>query len=254
MKRVLHFAVLLSLLAPTAAHSLSSDSDLSYNKIFKSQKLGYDLHYRVYTPGGYSDLDSLPVIYVTDGQWYIQNGKVHKVMDQLVQAGKIKPAIVVFIDNRDPYNPSNNRRNSQFFCNRDYIAFITDELVPYIDGQYKTSGDRDDRIMLGLSFGALNSACFGLYAADTFRGIAMQSPALHPVRSILPEYESSEPLDLKIFLSTGTIRDNLEATRRFKIILDKTGAELEYVEVEASHDWNNWAPLIDDILEFYLGN
>ena len=78
-----------------------SAGDLSHNKIFKSDALGYDLHYRVYTPTGYETLSNLPILFATDGQWYIQNGKVHKEMDRLVAKGLIDPAIVVFIDNRD---------------------------------------------------------------------------------------------------------------------------------------------------------
>ena len=229
-----------------------SNGQLSPNKIIKSESLGYDLHYRVYTPDGYDSLDNLPVIYTTDGQWYIQSGRVDKQMDRLTSDGSIRPAIVVFIDNRDPYDPNNNRRNSQFFCNRDYIAFVVDELVPHIDDQYKTSSSREDRTMLGLSFGGLNSACFGIHAADEFKGIAMQSPALHPVPSIFGSYENAKDLDLKIFLSSGRTNDNLDRTRRFKDVLEGTGAELNYIEVDGSHNWGNWGPLIDDVLEYYL--
>ena len=228
--------------------------DLGPNQVFKSERLGYDLHYRVYTPSGYENYADLPTLYVTDGQWYVREGRLHELMDRLIDEGTIEPAVVVFIDNRDPYDYNVNRRNSQFFCNKDYIHFVSKELAPFIDEKFGTSTDRADRAILGLSFGGLNSACFGLYARDSFEGIAMQSPAMHPVPDIVDDYAKLEDVDLKIFLSTGTDRDNAERTRAFKKVLDEIGVEMNYIEVPYGHNWQNWKPLLDDILEYYYGS
>lgn len=236
-----------------AVNSSSAAGDLGPNQVFKSERLGYDLHYRAYTPDGYQDMDDLPVMYVTDGQWYISEGRLVETMDKLIADKVIEPAVVIFIDNRDPYDYNVNRRNSQFFCNKDYIHFVTKELVPFVDTKFGTSTDREDRVILGLSFGGLNSACFGLFANSTFRGIAMQSPAMHPVPDIVSQYAALEQTDLKIFLSTGTKRDNEERTRQFRDVLENIDVELEYVEVPHGHNWQNWQPLIDDILIYYFG-
>ena len=52
-------------------------------------------------------------------------------------------------------------------------------------------------------------------------------------------------------LSTGTVRDNEDRTRQFKRVLKKRGYELLYKEVPFGHDWNNWKPLLDDILRYF---
>jgi enterochelin esterase-like enzyme len=148
---------------------------------------------------GYETLDNLPVIYVTDGQWYTREGDMHLVIDEEIAEGRISPVIAVFVDNRDPYDPANNRRNSQFFCNKNYARFFEEELVPLIDSGHKTSAVRDDRVILGLSFGGLNSACFGIDTNTTFAGIAMQSPALHPVKDLQERYEQANLMPLKFF-------------------------------------------------------
>ena len=124
--------------------------------------------------------------------------------------------------------------------------------MPEIDRNWPTSAQREDRAILGLSFGGLNSACFGLFAHETFGAIAMQSPALHPVPSIHNAYRESEALPLRIFLSTGTKRDNEASTRRLRDILRDKHYELEYVEVPEGHDWKNWGPLLDDVLRFFF--
>ena len=146
----------------------------------------------------------------------------------MIAAGEIEPMMAVFLDNRDPDNLQDNRRNQQFFCNRDYIKFVSEELVGEIDRKYKTRSDRTARTIIGLSFGGLNSACFGLYEYDTFTGIAMQSPAVHPVPSLFSDYRRAPKQDLKIFLTTGSRNDNEARTREFKQIMDKKGYDLFY--------------------------
>ncbi len=55
-----------------AVHAESGN--LSANQRIESSALGYALQYRVYTPAGAENLKNLPVLYVTDGQWYISSG------------------------------------------------------------------------------------------------------------------------------------------------------------------------------------
>jgi len=106
---------------------------LSENIRIKSEVLGYDLNYRVYTPNQVTSNDKLPTIYITDGQTYIKKGRMVKALDRGISKGEIKPVIAVFVDARDPDNLNNNRRNEQFFCNGDYVKFFTTELILSID-------------------------------------------------------------------------------------------------------------------------
>ena len=188
-----------------------ADGTLSDNQRIASEVLGYDLQYRVYTPAKVEADDGLPVLYVTDGQSYIERGDMHRVVDELIDGAKIDPVIVVFVDARDPDNLRINRRAQQFFCNRNYLDFYVEELVPAIEHEYPVAQDRDSRSILGLSFGGLNAACFGAHGGETFSGIGMQSPANHPVPELLPLYEELPLLPLRVFLSTGTPNDNTEA-------------------------------------------
>jgi len=219
----------------------------------RSDALGYSLQYRVYLPAGHESMSDLPSMYVADGQWYIAEGGMRSVLDTLIEEGKIEPVLVVFVDNRNPVNLNENRRNRQFFCNPNYIDFYRDELVPRIDSTYNTRADRSSRGILGLSFGGLNSACFGLYAHDTFEDIAMQSPAMHPVPSIQQAYRDSVGLPLNIFLSSGDRRDNEDRTRHFRDILEDKEYPMKYMEVPFAHNWENWRPLLDDLLLYFYG-
>ena len=224
---------------------------LTSNLRIASDILSYNLQYRVYLPEGYESQEDLAVLYVVDGQSYIKQGVVPRVLNRLINAGTIEPVVVVFVDARDPDKLNDNRRNAQFFCNKDYLEFYRDELIPEIEQQYPVAKNREKRSVLGLSFGGLNSACFGLFGFDTFSGIGMQSPAYHPVPNLLSAYEKMPLLPLRIFLSTGKPDDNTAATRKLRDVLQNKGYPMEYIEVREGHNWSNWRPLIDDVLRFF---
>ena len=237
----------LLLLAGTAA----AEGTLTPDIRIASAALGYDLQYRVHLPVNAGSLQDLPVLFVTDGPGYIEEGRMPRVLDQLIEKRRIVPVVTVFVDARDPDNPRINRRNQQFFCNPDYLTFFEDELIPAIESDYPVARERTARTILGVSFGGLNAACFGLIGHETFSGIAMHSPANHPVPGLVPGYEKSPRRPLKFFLSTGDTNDNLRANRKFRNVLRDKGYPVKYKEVPEGHNWKNWRPLVDDVLLYF---
>jgi len=218
-----------------------------------SDILGYDLQYRVYLPENHESLGTLKVLYVTDGQSYIRDGRMPRLLDRLIDGDDIEPVVVVFVDPRDPDNLRVNRRNQQFLCNADYYRFYADELIAVIEAEYDVVNTKDGRAILGLSFGATNAACFVLHGHEVFADFGMQSPANHPIPRLLPAFEEMPPLPANIFLSTGRLNDNTKANRQFRDILQSKGYRMKYVEVSKGHSWENWRPLLDDVLMYFYG-
>jgi len=244
--RIAAVALLFISVTAQAAGSLSPDIRIS------SEVLDYDLQYRVYVPESIDHSEDLSVLYVTDGPGYVSEGRMPRVLDELIGNALIDPLVVVFVDARDPDKPSSNRRNSQFLCNRDYLSFYENELIPQIERDYPVGTSREHRGILGVSFGGTNAACFGLMGYETFSLIGMHSPANHPIKGLLPAYEEMPLLPLRIFLSTGKPDDNTRANRKFRRVLEKKGYDLKYIERTAGHNWDNWRPLVDDVLlHFY---
>jgi len=230
-----------------------ANGDLSPNQLVHSSHLDYSLQYRVYVPAGIQPDVLLPTLYLTDGQWYINQGHFIEVLDQEIEQGSIEPVVVVFVDNRDPENLSNNRRNDEFFGKDSYVNFYKSELVPLITANYPVSSDRTRRVIGGISFGGMNAAAFGLLAHDTFYGIAMQSPAnsFH-LEAIRKMYKDAEILPIKLFFSVGTKNDNTSEARKFKRVLKRKGYDMNYIEVPFGHTWDNWRPLMDDMLQTFF--
>ena len=245
---------LLATILLLATVPVLADGNLSDNIRISSEILGYDLQYRVYLPGGLAPDSELPVMFVTDGPAYIKRGRFVRTLDRLLDAGRIEPVVVVFVDAQDPDDPAINRRNEQFFCNADYLRFYTDEFIPIIERGYPVRKVREARSILGVSFGGLNAACFGLLGYDAFYGIGMHSPANHPVDGLLPAYEKAPTLPLRIFLSTGSPDDNTKANRAFRALLKAKGYEMKFKQTDGGHDWGNWRPLVDDVLVYFYGH
>ncbi len=249
---VLRAATLQAVLLLSAV-AVAAPGTLGDNQRISSAYLGYDLQYRVYRPSTGSSADELPSLYVTDGQLYLAYGNFKSILDHAIEAGRIKPVVVVFLDSRNPDNLDENRRNEQFMCSVDFARFFAQELIPEISEAERVSASREDRVILGLSFGGLNSACFGIMLPELFSGIAMQSPASGDHLDVVRElYEKQDALPLRVFLSAGTRNDNLAAVKRFKRVLERKGYDLTYKTVREGHDWQNWTPLLDDVLATFF--
>ncbi len=226
---------------------------LSEYKIITSSalNLGYQVRYRVYKPYNYANLSKLPVIYVTDGHEYADDrlGAMLIVMDNLIHQGRIRPVMAVFIDPRDPVTGSNRRMN-EYRANIRYANFVADELVAFVDQNYKTDTAASQRAILGTSLGGWNSAFFGFRRPDRFRLIGIHSPAFDG--AIIQNYQNSPRLPLKIYMSTGTIFDTQNQARNMKAILIEKGYPLLYTEVNQGHSWGNWRALIDEPLVYFF--
>jgi len=222
---------------------------LSPNWLFNSKSLGYSLQYRVFLPEVLDEKQQLSTLYIVDGQWFIQNGHIIKVINKEIKQAEINPIAVVFIDSRNPEDLTENRRNAEFFCNAHYLDFFVNELIPTIENNFSVKLSRESRVIAGVSFGGLNAACFGRAASSVFGGIAMLSPANTKFLKIVAKsYEGADIKKLKVFISGGTKNDNLPAIRKLKNVLVSNGHDVNYKVVRFGHNWDNWKPLLDDLL------
>ncbi|MFT4603883.1 MAG: enterochelin esterase-like enzyme [Rhodothermales bacterium] len=225
-----------------------ANGSYTQNIALASPALGYSVNYRVYTPPEYeSGLANLPVVYVTDGHEYADDrlGSMRAVLDNMIAEDLIVPVIAVFID---PRVGSDNRRGSQYIQNSDFARFVAEELVPEIDRAYRTMPHRDSRAILGTSLGGLNAAYFGAIRPETFRNIAIQSPAFSG-RSWIFDLYRDEPLrDTKIHMTWGTINDVGPGAEEMASVMESKGYDLTTKTVSEGHSWGAWRALIDDAL------
>jgi enterochelin esterase-like enzyme len=219
---------------------------------------------RVYLPSGYSEaVRGLPVLYLLHGaggrahSWVV-DGRVAEIMDRLIGAGRIRPAIVVMPhgDFIHPPSQANTGENAERLM-RD----LTEVLMPLIERDYGVSTRREDTAVAGLSKGARQAAYLLLRMPERFDAAGCFSigrfPPLDPegdegrlagairesgltFRTILVGWGVNEP----VYRDTG---------RRFAAMLGHSATVL--VESPAGgHEWTVWRDLLENhFLPAWLG-
>ena len=117
-------------------------------------------HAMVYTPAEYDQKQGLkkryPVLYLQHGMgegetsWTLQ-GKMQHIMDNAIASGEAVPMIVV-MESGDIKAPMGRGQGMGDYGASFYPVLLND-LIPYIDTNFRTKTDRDNRAMAGLSWG-----------------------------------------------------------------------------------------------------
>ena len=107
---------------------------------------------------------------------------------------------------------------------------------------------------MGVSFGGINAACFGIMLPDVFQVLIMHSPASAKHLDVVNDLYQERPRhSSSIFLSHGGAEDNAAAAERFVQTLQEKGYPIRVVRTDGGHDWDNWAPLIPESLRAFAG-
>jgi len=91
------------------------------------------------------------------------------VLDNLIHAGEVAPLIAVMVD---PVN-----RMAEYLMNDGYADLVNSELLPHIDGRFRTLARPEGRGVIGASLGGLISVYLALERPDLFSRVASQSGA-----------------------------------------------------------------------------
>lgn len=234
--------------------------NVSDNILKFSSNLNYTCQYKVYTPAGYEDLSGLPVIYVTDGQEFsdASRGKMKIILDNLIYDQKIEPLIAVFLDPRDPDNLSHNRRSNEYRNNINFVNYVTSELIPDIDGAYKTDAKAGSRAIAGFSYGGYNAAYFCAMAYEDIQNTAILSPIMHPNPpesgyTIYSDMMAANLENTKIYMSYG-IFDTREKNyfEQLKTIFGQKDKSFKYDIVNEGHTMSNWSGVIGNALNYFF--
>jgi len=169
---------------------------------FASTVLGNKRNVHVHTPPGYEDSeDRYPVLYLQDGQNLFNPAKAAfgvewkagETADRLLANGKIEPVIIVGIANTpermEEYSPPGYSAPGRA---DEYVEFLTTELKPFIDEEYRTREDASG--IGGSSMGGLVSLYACMRHPEVFEKCAALSPAVwHPGRAFADEFEETLP-------------------------------------------------------------
>lgn len=212
----------------------------------------------IYTPSGYSrDEGPYDLIIVFDGDWYLTLVPTPTILDNLIAARKIPPAIAVFVD-----NPGRSR-GSELHCNPTFFDFLANELVPWLHDQYAITLDPSRTVVTGSSAGGLGSACAALFHPEHFGNVLSQSGAYWwAPKDEKPDWAARQfaergKLPVRFYLNAGRFEATtniLPQNRRFRDVLLSKGYDVHYSEFTGGHEYRNWRGTLADGLIILLGN
>jgi enterochelin esterase-like enzyme len=87
-----------------------------------------------------------------------------------------------------------------------------------------------------------------------FQVLILHSPASAEHLDVVNNLYREKPAHSSaFFVSHGSEVDNAAAAERFVATLREKGYPVRLVANDGGHDWDNWAPLIDDSLRAFAG-
>ena len=105
----------------------------------------------VYTPALIDRAQSWPVLLVLDGEVWLKRHHLHLALAQLMDAGLIAPAYIVFIDSGGTEQRWQELGDSE----SDFGGYLTGPLLNWLKTHYAISPKPADRVVIGQSLGAL---------------------------------------------------------------------------------------------------
>ena len=193
----------------------------------------------VYTPPTYEKKkkERFPVLYLQHG-WgedetaWSNQGHANLIMDNLIAEGKVKPFIIVMT-----YGLTNDVKFGTIgqFTAKEFETLLVDELVPYIDANFRTIAKKESRAMAGLSMGGIETKLITLRRPEVFGYYGLLSGGT---------YQPSDIKDLKqvkyIFESCGS-KENPDGINQSVEALKAAGLNAEgYVSEGTAHEFLTW--------------
>ncbi|MBM3129648.1 MAG: hypothetical protein FJ009_13610 [Chloroflexi bacterium] len=208
-------------------------------------------------PPRYASNVEYPVAYFTDGDGYLHFAELPRVMDYLIERGEVNPFIAVLIKPND--------RAKEYARNNQYVRFLTNELVPWMDDNYPTRANASARAIIGASFGGLLAAHAARRRPNVFGLVGGQSGFYsYQKDALLRDYAAAQNLGTRFHLTVGEFEtdwrgdakpenDLVAAQHRLAELLRAKGYAVESAEYPEGHQWGFWRAHIGEMLRFFWG-
>lgn len=137
---------------------------------------------RIYLPPSYeSSTRRYPVVYYLHGGGRDENSLIDewsadRTVDRLIDRGTMNEAILVTADATTSYAGSNYMNSDLLGHAEDYIV---QDVVSYIDANFRTIADRDSRGLVGASSGGNGALRYAMLHSDVFGAVSALSSGMY---------------------------------------------------------------------------
>ena len=219
----------------------------------------------IYTPPTYGrSSERYPVLYLLHGAggdetFWIENGRTNVILDNLIADGKLKPLVVVMPYGYayPPASPLADGADAMRRQRADFNRDLIEDLIPFVQANYRVHADREHRAIAGLSMGGGQALGVGLSRTDLFSRVAGFSSALGVVTS-----PQAGGLDFKALVADSkTVNDRLKllwvgcgtedtlfnSNKEFTQLLQTSGVKHTFRVSEGAHTWQVWRRYLNEV-------
>jgi enterochelin esterase family protein len=248
-----------------------------YSKVAKSWR-----HIFIYTPPDYNTKAKTryPVLYLQHGggedeRVWIEMGRTNLILDNLIAEGKIKPFIVVMETSAvGPAMPMGPRPAAPAggaptagapgapapgapgaaarprFSFDTYANVMLNDMIPWVDSNFRTQADQAHRAMSGLSMGAMCTKSVTLAHLDKFAYIGLFSGG-----TIAPAEITDKSKVKLVFMSYGSRERGSESVKAAADVLQQAGIKsATYVSPLTAHEWQSWRRSLREFAQLLFKN
>jgi enterochelin esterase family protein len=255
-----------------------------YSKVAKSWR-----HIFIYTPPDYEKNSSTryPVLYLQHGggedeRVWIEMGRTNLILDNLIAEGKIKPFIVVMETSAvGPAMPMPPRTGTPVagtpvagtpvagapaagappagapgaaprprFSTEAYANVMINDMIPWVDSNFRTLADQAHRAMSGLSMGGMYTKSITLAHLDKFAYIGLFSGG-----SIAPTEITDKSKVKLVFMSYGSREPGSNGVKNAADVLQQAGIKSAYyVSPLTAHEWQSWRRSLREFARLLFNN
>jgi enterochelin esterase-like enzyme len=210
----------------------------------------------VYTPPNYDrGTARLPVLYLLHGadgddSAWTAFGRANHILDNLLAEKKVTPMVVVMPFGY-AYPPANGAAGDR--QRADFEKDLLQDLIPFVQANYRVHTDRANRALVGLSMGGGQALNIGLRHLDVFSRVASFSGAVPrgaAADSFNDVFADAKKLNanLKLLWVGCGAEDGLFApNKEFSERLKKSGVTHTFRESGGAHTWSVWRKYLYEV-------
>ncbi len=226
---------------PTATPVCDADGTLGYDKLPQAVQ-GFDISFQYYLPPCYASrtADSYPVLYLItltfETRLSATDNTPLSLANRLIRTGAMSPAILIVPSTQIGYGSD---------------AALTEGLVPYINGKFRTLPDRTQRSVGGISHGAAIAARMAFQFPETFGSLMVLSGGItSSEESRFDTWIQRVPSDEwpRVLINVGDRDAIVSLTQNLLDVLKRNEVPYTLDIGHGGHDWTYWSTRMQPVL------
>ena len=223
-------------------------------RFYDSKTTGQSRRVHIYTPPNYEKLTSrLPVLYLLHGgdgedSVWTTFGRANVILDNLIAKKEIQPMVVVMPNGYAYGWDSGVAADKQ---QADFQKDLVDDLIPFVQSNYRVSTNRRHRALAGLSRGGGQTLSIGLRNLNVFSRLGVFSAGNNNPQEAFKDVAANaqkvnDQLEL-LWIGCGTDDFAMPGAKRMAEFLTASGIRHTFRTSAGEHTWIVWRRYLQEL-------